>query len=62
MEKCWHDPKTRAGEPIGMYHCPGCGEMVVAGVEHFNYSGIEESLEDLDAGRVVPRSQRDDET
>lgn len=33
---CSHDPRTRAGEPIGMYHCPGtCGGlMVLAGVNH----------------------------
>ena len=30
---CPHDPKTTKG-PIGMYHCPNCGEMVIAGCEH----------------------------
>ncbi len=33
-EPCSHDPRTMAGKPIGMYHCPECGEMVIAGVSH----------------------------
>lgn len=32
--RCPHDPRTRAGLPIGMYHCPECGCMVVAGLDH----------------------------
>jgi len=32
-----HDPREITG-PIGMYHCPECGEMVVAGLEHPDYS------------------------
>jgi len=32
--KCTFDPKTYAGYPIGMFHCPECGEMVVAGIDH----------------------------
>jgi len=31
---CSHDPRELAGQPIGMYHCPECGEMVVAGLDH----------------------------
>lgn len=31
---CPHDPRELAGQPIGMYHCPECGEMVVAGIPH----------------------------
>jgi hypothetical protein len=34
--KCTHDPIKTKGA-IGMYHCPECGEMVVAGIEHPNY-------------------------
>jgi hypothetical protein len=26
------------GVPIGMFHCPECGEMVLAGVPHPDYS------------------------
>lgn len=35
--KCPHDPLSLLGKPIGMYHCPECGEMVVAGEEHPDY-------------------------
>jgi hypothetical protein len=30
---CTHDPRQTFG-PIGMYHCPECGEMQIAGFEH----------------------------
>lgn len=30
-------PLTLAGKPIGMAHCPYCGEMVAAGVPHPDY-------------------------
>lgn len=30
---CTHDPKQTFGA-IGMYHCPDCGEMQVAGFDH----------------------------
>ena len=32
-EQCPHDPRETTG-PIGMYHCPDCGEMVLAGMAH----------------------------
>jgi hypothetical protein len=28
------DPRELLGAPIGMYHCPGCGTMQVAGLPH----------------------------
>ena len=31
---CTYDPSPLKGVPIGMFHCPECGEMVVAGMEH----------------------------
>ena len=37
---CPHDPREITG-PIGMYHCPECGEMVLAGTEHPDYSLVE---------------------
>ena len=40
-EKCPHDPTQTTG-PIGMYHCPECGEMVLAGMEHPDYSLLDE--------------------
>lgn len=30
---CEHDPRDTFG-PIGMYHCPVCGDMQVAGFRH----------------------------
>ena len=36
--KCGHDPREMAGQPIGMFHCPECGEMVIAGMPHPDYS------------------------
>jgi hypothetical protein len=34
---CLFNPLTYNG-PNGMYHCPECGEMVLAGAEHPDYS------------------------
>lgn len=31
---CTEKPETLKGQPIGMYHCPDCGAMVIAGVPH----------------------------
>ena len=28
------DPRLLLGQPIGMYHCPECGEMQIAGMPH----------------------------
>lgn len=49
--ECTEHPEMLTGAPIGMYHCPACGEMVVAGLRHptaeeirlFN-EGIDEEL------------------
>ena len=38
---CPHDPKETIG-PIGMYHCPKCGEMVLAGMDHPDWSLLDE--------------------
>lgn len=32
--ECDHDPRSQSGQSTGMYHCPDCGEMVVAGLPH----------------------------
>ena len=47
---CSFDPKPYIGVPIGMFHCPECGEMVVAGMDHPNYALLEseEVMKDLD--------------
>lgn len=31
---CPEDPVALAGQPIGMYHCPYCGMMVLAALPH----------------------------
>jgi hypothetical protein len=31
---CEEKPEDLKGQPIGMYHCPDCGAMVVAGLPH----------------------------
>lgn len=31
---CPEDPELLRGQPIGMYHCPDCGMMVLAGMPH----------------------------
>jgi hypothetical protein len=45
-KKCLFDPKTYAGQPIGMFHCPECGDMVLAGMDHPDYDNIEESYQE----------------
>jgi hypothetical protein len=32
---CTERPETLANSALGMYHCPDCGAMVLAGMEHF---------------------------
>jgi len=32
------DPLFLIGQPIGMYHCPYCGSMVLAGAPHLDYA------------------------
>lgn len=42
-ERCpwpW-EPQQLVGAPIGQYHCPHCGAMVLAGVPHMDYAGEE---------------------
>jgi predicted RNA-binding Zn-ribbon protein involved in translation (DUF1610 family) len=34
MKKCSFDPEPLKGKPIGMFHCPQCGEMILAGLPH----------------------------
>lgn len=35
---CPEDPLELAGQPIGMYHCPYCGMMVMAAMPHLSPS------------------------
>ena len=34
MVACPEDPIALAGQPLGMYHCPACGCMQIAGLKH----------------------------
>lgn len=41
-ERCpwpW-DPQQLTGAPLGQYHCPYCGAMVMAGVAHLDYRDL----------------------
>lgn len=43
-ERCpwpW-EPQQLKGAPMGQFHCPYCGAMCLAGVEHFDYTGWDE--------------------
>ena len=42
MTKCSFDPTADIykDSPIGMFHCPECGEMVVAGLPHPDYDAL----------------------
>lgn len=31
---CHHHPEAYRSIPLGMYHCPDCGAMVLAGWDH----------------------------
>jgi len=31
---CAEKPEALAGQPLGQYHCPDCGAMVMAGIPH----------------------------
>ncbi len=37
MEKCDFDPVQYKGAAMGMFHCPECGQMVLAGMPHPQY-------------------------
>lgn len=34
------DPPQMYGQPMGQYHCPYCGAMVMAGISHIDYRGV----------------------
>lgn len=54
-ERCpwpW-DPQQLLGAPLGQYHCPYCGGMQVAGMEHADFT--EDDLRTL--GLVPPKGR-----
>jgi len=38
--KCPYESERLVGQPLGMLHCPLCGEMVLAGVPHPRQSDL----------------------
>jgi hypothetical protein len=34
LSNCKEKPEDLVGQSIGMYHCPDCGVMVLAGIPH----------------------------
>ena len=53
MNTCPYDPMEMAGQPIGMFHCEFCGEMVVAGLPHPDYSTLDDLTEEDFVGAPV---------
>lgn len=41
---CPEKPELLLGKPIGQYHCPGCGEMQLAGLPHM---AVDDEWEDM---------------
>ena len=31
---CNEKPESLVGMPLGQYHCPDCGAMIIAGIKH----------------------------
>jgi uncharacterized protein YlaI len=42
MNECPFNPEEYKNQPIGTFHCPECGQIVLAGVEHPDYSLFDE--------------------
>lgn len=49
---CPYDPSVLVGIPMGQFHCPICGEMIIAGVPHLDYSLLDD-LDDSDTSDRV---------
>ena len=37
LKQCPYDPQIYVNQPIGMFHCPYCGEMQLAGLPHLPF-------------------------
>ena len=48
---CPEDPEQLVGAPIGMYHCPWCGCMQIAGFPHIHEVECYLGLDFVDASR-----------
>lgn len=58
MVTCPHKPELLKGVPIGMYHCPCCGMIVIAGLPHGESDGCIEFDND---GNLLINGQIDPE-
>lgn len=43
---CPEQPLLLTGQPIGQYHCPVCGMMLIAGVPHFSPHATDDEIRD----------------
>lgn len=46
------DPIQLKGVPMGQYHCPYCGMMVMAGMDHGDYTGLIDPSPEYPDGHV----------
>lgn len=53
---CPEKPELLTGQPIGQYHCPSCGEMLIAGLPHPEYDADTDAAFD-DFLRTDPDAQ-----
>jgi hypothetical protein len=53
---CPEQPVLLAGAPLGTYHCPACGTMLMAGLPHLPPEGYE-----IEMGRDWPAGYHEDE-
>lgn len=54
-ERCpwpW-EPQQLVGAPLGQYHCPYCGAMVMAGMRHIDYAPQERLLAQDNAEEIA---------
>ena len=67
---CLEQPMLLAGAPLGQYHCPVCGMMLLAGLPHFSPSAVRDgihtpghSIDDYEAeyGRAWPAGYEEDD-
>lgn len=60
------DPQQYVGAPLGQYHCPYCGSMVMAGMPHLDYRDEPEApqedgtIEGWPPDGVQPRAEGSD--
>ena len=57
--KCPFDPSVYINVPLGMFHCPECGEMVIAGMAHPDYSEDDSAPNNACTG-LAPTDAQDD--